>query len=77
MLHRDKTIGKSLYRVVARPGGYAIREIYNDGKSFAMGLSKQIFQTVDAEYLAVFNLPPALHAIHGHTSLFPPAATRM
>jgi len=48
MLHRDKTIGKSLYRVVARPGGYAIREIYNDGKSFAMGLSKQFFQTVDA-----------------------------
>lgn len=48
MQHRDKTIGKSLYRVVARQGGYAIREFYNDGKSFAMGLSKQIFQTVDA-----------------------------
>lgn len=51
MLHRDKRIGKSLYRVVSRPGGYAIKEIYNDynGKSetFAMGISKQIYPNVD------------------------------
>ena len=48
MLHRDKRIGKSLYRIVARHGGYAIREFYNDGgESFAVGLSKQIYPTVD------------------------------
>lgn len=47
MLHRDKTIWKILYRVVARPGGYAIREFYNDGNTFALGLSKQIYEVVD------------------------------
>lgn len=47
MLHRDKTIGKILYRVVARPGGYAIREFYNDGNTFSLGLSKQIYEVVD------------------------------
>lgn len=48
MMHRDKRIGKSLYRVVARQGGYTIREFYNDGGStFAVGMCKTIYTTVD------------------------------
>lgn len=32
---------------MARPGGYAIREFYNAGNTFAFGLSKQIYEVVD------------------------------
>ena len=40
MLHRDKKIGKSLYRIVKSGELFRIMEIYNDSKTFAKNYSK-------------------------------------
>ena len=47
MLHRDKTIGHSLYRVVKHDDRFKIMEIFNDGKSFAKKYSKESWDTAD------------------------------
>lgn len=48
MLHRDKKIGKSLYRIVKHDGeGYRVMEIYNDGKTFAKAYSNEQWDRVD------------------------------
>lgn len=47
MLHRDKRIGKSLYRVVKEIYGYRILEIYNDSKEFCTRKSMEKYDTVD------------------------------
>lgn len=47
MLHRDKKIGNSLYRVVKHDDGFRIMEIYNKGASFAKAYSKARWQYVE------------------------------
>lgn len=47
MLHRDKRIGKSLYRVVKEINGYKILEIYNDSKEFCTRKSMDTYYTSD------------------------------
>ena len=47
MLHRDKRIGKSLYRVVKEIYGYRILEIYNDSKEICTRKSMEKYDTVD------------------------------
>lgn len=48
MLHRDKIIGKSLYRIVKHTGeGFRIMEIFNDGRTLAKAYSKRQWQRVD------------------------------
>ncbi len=47
MLHRDKRIGHSLYRVVKHGDIFRIMEIFNDDKSFAKHYSKESWDTAD------------------------------
>ena len=48
MLHRDKHIGKSLYRIVKNPGEpFRIMEIFNDGKTFSKAYSHETFELFD------------------------------
>ena len=47
MLHRDKKIGNSLYRVVKHDNDFRIMEIYNDGAMFAKSYSKARWQHVE------------------------------
>lgn len=47
MLHRDKRIGKSLYRITKELTGYKILEIYNDSKEFCTRKSMNTYDTTD------------------------------
>ena len=49
LIHRDKKIGHSLYRVVQRDGAFAIMEIYNsaDGHTFSKAYSRTRWQYVE------------------------------
>lgn len=47
MLHRDKRIGKSLYRITKELTGYKILEIYNDSKEFCTRKSMDTYDTTD------------------------------
>lgn len=47
MLHRDKHIGHSLYRVVKHDNIFRIMEIYNDGTSFVKTYSPDKWDHVE------------------------------